>query len=105
MRTISAFSLAMIASGVPPGANNPNQFSTENPGNPDSAIAGSSGNKLVRLVSATAIARDLALDAGYLSRILRRLESRGCLAREPSPVDARQRLLQLTTSGQEGVAP
>lgn len=55
--------------------------------------------------TATAIARDLALDAGYLSRILRRLESRGWLAREPSPVDARQSLLQLTTSGHEGFAP
>ncbi len=46
--------------------------------------------------TATELARDLALDGGYLSRILRRFESRGWLARVPSPADARQSLLQLT---------
>src|SRR5881227_3840377 len=55
--------------------------------------------------SATELGRDLALDAGYLSRILRRFESRGWLARSPSPADARQSLLKLTDSGHEVFAP
>lgn len=55
--------------------------------------------------TATELARDLALDAGYLSRILRRFESRGWLARAPSPADARQSLLQLTGSGHAAFAP
>jgi DNA-binding MarR family transcriptional regulator len=49
--------------------------------------------------AATELARDLALDSGYLSRILRRFESRGWLARSPSPADARQSLLKLTDAG------
>jgi len=55
--------------------------------------------------TATELARDLALDAGYLSRILRRLESKGWLARSPSPADARQSLLKLTTGGHAAFAP
>ena len=55
--------------------------------------------------TATELARDLALDAGYLSRILRRFESRGWLARVPSPADARQSLLQLTPAGHAAFAP
>ena len=55
--------------------------------------------------TATELGRDLALDAGYLSRILRRFESRGWLARAPSPADARQSLLKLTATGHEAFAP
>ncbi|MDB5873909.1 MAG: MarR family transcriptional regulator [Ramlibacter sp.] len=55
--------------------------------------------------TATELGRDLALDAGYLSRILRRFESRGWLARVPSPADARQSLLQLTEAGHTAFAP
>lgn len=55
--------------------------------------------------TATELARDLALDAGYLSRILRRFESRGWLARAPSPADARQSLLMLTAAGHQAFAP
>lgn len=55
--------------------------------------------------TATELARDLALDAGYLSRILRRFEARGWLARAPSPADARQSLLQLTETGHAAFAP
>lgn len=55
--------------------------------------------------TATELGRDLALDAGYLSRILRRFETRGWLERAPSPADARQSLLQLTEAGQQAFAP
>lgn len=55
--------------------------------------------------TAAELGRDLALDAGYLSRILRRFESSGWLAREPSPADARQSLLQLTDAGHEAFKP
>lgn len=55
--------------------------------------------------TATELGRDLALDAGYLSRILRRFESQGWLARAPSPADARQSLLKLTKAGHATFAP
>jgi DNA-binding MarR family transcriptional regulator/GNAT superfamily N-acetyltransferase len=55
--------------------------------------------------TATELGRDLALDGGYLSRILRRFETRGWLARVASPADARQSLLQLTESGYHTFAP
>jgi len=55
--------------------------------------------------TATELGRDLALDAGYLSRILRRFETRGWLARVPSPADARQSLLKLTEPGYRAFAP
>ena len=54
--------------------------------------------------TATEIGRDLRLDAGYLSRLLRALESRGLVARQPSPTDGRQSLLGLTESGVTAVA-
>lgn len=55
--------------------------------------------------TASELGRDLALDAGYLSRILRRFESQGWLARVPSMADARQSLLALTDAGQQVFAP
>jgi DNA-binding MarR family transcriptional regulator/GNAT superfamily N-acetyltransferase len=55
--------------------------------------------------TATELGRDLALDAGYLSRILRRFETRGWLARVPSPADARQSLLKLTEAGYQAFSP
>ncbi len=55
--------------------------------------------------TASELGRDLALDAGYLSRILRRFEVRGWLARSPSPADARQSLLQLTEAGRTAFSP
>lgn len=55
--------------------------------------------------TATELGRDLALDAGYLSRILRRFETRGWLARAASPADARQSLLKLTEAGHGAFAP
>jgi DNA-binding MarR family transcriptional regulator/GNAT superfamily N-acetyltransferase len=55
--------------------------------------------------TATELGRGLALDAGYLSRILRRFETRGWLARVASPADARQSLLKLTEAGYQAFAP
>src|SRR6185295_8577742 len=55
--------------------------------------------------TATDLARELGLDAGYLSRILRRFESRGLIGRTPSPADGRQSLLRLTRRGRTTFAP
>ncbi len=55
--------------------------------------------------TATELAQDLALDTGYLSRILRRFEARHWLERVPSPADARQSLLALTPAGHKAFAP
>lgn len=55
--------------------------------------------------TATELARDLSLDAGYLSRILRRFQGQGWLARAASPADARQNLLELTAAGHQAFAP
>jgi len=54
---------------------------------------------------ASEIGRDLGLDAGYMSRILRRFESEGWLTREPHPRDARQSVLHLTEAGHAAFAP
>ncbi|MFC5499992.1 GNAT family N-acetyltransferase [Caenimonas terrae] len=55
--------------------------------------------------TASELARELSLDAGYLSRILRRFEGKGWLARTPAPADARQSLLALTEAGHQAFAP
>ncbi|MES2954714.1 MAG: bifunctional helix-turn-helix transcriptional regulator/GNAT family N-acetyltransferase [Pseudomonadota bacterium] len=55
--------------------------------------------------TATELGRDLALDAGYLSRILRRFEEKGWMERTASPADARQSLLRLTDAGYQVFAP
>lgn len=49
--------------------------------------------------TAAELARDLALDRGYLSRLLKRLVEIGLVERETSPEDARQTLLRLTRPG------
>jgi DNA-binding MarR family transcriptional regulator/GNAT superfamily N-acetyltransferase len=55
--------------------------------------------------TAADIGRELGLDAGYLSRILRRFEAKKFLQRAPSPADARQSLLRLTPTGRAAFAP
>jgi DNA-binding MarR family transcriptional regulator/GNAT superfamily N-acetyltransferase len=55
--------------------------------------------------TASEIARELGLDAGYLSRLLRGFEKRGLIARQPSESDGRQSLLRLTEQGQATFAP
>ncbi|ALA17123.1 DNA-binding MarR family transcriptional regulator/predicted GNAT family acetyltransferase [Chelatococcus caeni] len=54
--------------------------------------------------TATELRRETGLDAGYLSRLLRRFEDKGLLARRPSPEDGRQSLLSLTPEGQKTFA-
>jgi len=56
-------------------------------------------------LTARDLGRDLDMDAGYLSRILRGFERRGYLRRESSEADARQRLLSLTGDGKRAFAP
>lgn len=55
--------------------------------------------------TATDIARSLGLDAGYLSRILKKFDKRGFLTRLPCPEDRRQTRLALTDAGQAAFAP
>jgi DNA-binding MarR family transcriptional regulator/GNAT superfamily N-acetyltransferase len=55
--------------------------------------------------TAADIARDLGLDAGYLSRMLRGFAQRGLLARARSRDDGRQSRLSLTAAGREAFAP
>ena len=51
--------------------------------------------------TAAAIGSDLGLDAGYLSRILRRFATHGLLRRKPAKADARQSILELTPAGKQ----
>jgi DNA-binding MarR family transcriptional regulator/GNAT superfamily N-acetyltransferase len=55
--------------------------------------------------TATELGRELGLDPGYLSRILRLFEKRGFLKRTPSKADGRQSHLFLTARGQAAFAP
>jgi DNA-binding MarR family transcriptional regulator/GNAT superfamily N-acetyltransferase len=56
-------------------------------------------------LTASDLAHGLELDPGYLSRILRRFEAKGWLARTTAPHDGRQSLLQLTEAGYATFAP
>jgi DNA-binding MarR family transcriptional regulator/GNAT superfamily N-acetyltransferase len=55
--------------------------------------------------TASALAKDLGLDAGYLSRILRAFGKRGLVNKQVSSTDGRQSLLSLTERGQKTFAP
>ncbi len=56
-------------------------------------------------LTATALARDLQLDTGYLSRLLASLRERGLVKSQRAPHDARQNLLALTAAGRRAFAP
>jgi DNA-binding MarR family transcriptional regulator/GNAT superfamily N-acetyltransferase len=58
-----------------------------------------------RSPTASQIARTLALDAGYLSRVLRNFEKRGLIARRASSRDARQSHLVLSARGKKSFIP
>ncbi len=49
--------------------------------------------------TAVAISQDAAIDAGYLSRMIKRLERKGLIKRKPMKSDARVRELTLTEDG------
>ena len=55
--------------------------------------------------TATDIRKELGLDAGYLSRILRDFERRKLITRQPSATDERQRILSLTAKGRQAFVP
>jgi DNA-binding MarR family transcriptional regulator/GNAT superfamily N-acetyltransferase len=55
--------------------------------------------------TAAALAADLSLDPGYLSRLLRSLVDRGLVVRTPSPDDGREMRLALTAAGNAAFAP
>jgi DNA-binding MarR family transcriptional regulator/GNAT superfamily N-acetyltransferase len=55
--------------------------------------------------TAAELARDLSLDPGYLSRLLRGFEERLLIRREPSAEDGRQNHLHLTETGRAVFAP
>ena len=56
-------------------------------------------------VTASDLCRDLGLDAGYLSRILKAFDQHGLIARAASPRDGRQVLLTLTQAGRAAFEP
>jgi DNA-binding MarR family transcriptional regulator/N-acetylglutamate synthase-like GNAT family acetyltransferase len=58
-----------------------------------------------QMPTASEIAQDLGLDAGYLSRLLRGFQRRGWISRQSSRTDARQSLLSLTPGGKATFVP
>jgi DNA-binding MarR family transcriptional regulator/GNAT superfamily N-acetyltransferase len=57
-----------------------------------------------RTSTAAALAKDLGLDAGYLSRILGGFQKQGMLGRKPVEADGRKHALCLTARGQRAFA-
>lgn len=51
--------------------------------------------------TASELGKELGIDAGYLSRILRSFEQSGLIAKKPSETDGRRTLLRLTETGRE----
>jgi DNA-binding MarR family transcriptional regulator/predicted N-acetyltransferase YhbS len=56
-------------------------------------------------LGASQLARELQLDLGYLSRLLKGLRERGLIKARANPADARQSLLTLTAAGRRAFAP
>jgi DNA-binding MarR family transcriptional regulator/GNAT superfamily N-acetyltransferase len=55
-------------------------------------------------ITAAALGRELALDSGYLSRILRGFDQRGLIAKSRSDTDGRQTHLRLSDAGRTAFA-
>src|ERR1700744_791390 len=55
--------------------------------------------------TAAAVGAALALDAGYLSRILSSFEKKKLIVKTPSPTDRRQSIVRLTALGRKAFAP
>jgi len=75
----------------------------------DSSFSLAEGRVLYELahhdkISASELGRELELDAGYLSRILRGFRSRRLIHAQPSASDRRQSLLWLTRAGERAFA-
>ncbi|MER8504749.1 MULTISPECIES: bifunctional helix-turn-helix transcriptional regulator/GNAT family N-acetyltransferase [unclassified Mesorhizobium] len=56
-------------------------------------------------LTATELARDLGLDAGYLSRLLKKFEERDLVERATIEADARRSSIALTKAGRQAFAP
>ncbi|MGX7707629.1 bifunctional helix-turn-helix transcriptional regulator/GNAT family N-acetyltransferase [Methylobacterium sp. Gmos1] len=56
-------------------------------------------------LTASVLGQDLGLDAGYLSRLLKRFEEQGLLTRRTAAGDGRRQVLALTPEGQAAFAP
>ncbi len=56
-------------------------------------------------LTASVLGQDLGLDAGYLSRLLKRFEDQGLLSRRTAAGDGRRQILALTPEGQAAFAP
>ena len=56
-------------------------------------------------LTASDLVRELGLDAGYLSRILRGFQKRGFVGRSPSARDRRRAVLTLRPAGRRAIAP
>src|SRR5437764_14714042 len=54
--------------------------------------------------TASVLGDELGLDAGYLSRILQSFKKHGLIDSQPSKTDRRQRILRLTSAGQDAFA-
>ncbi|MCB9947762.1 MAG: MarR family transcriptional regulator [Rhodospirillaceae bacterium] len=54
--------------------------------------------------TATELAQELELDAGYLSRLLKRLEGQDLIQRQTADADARQNIVSLTAAGERAFA-
>ncbi|MCE9670063.1 helix-turn-helix domain-containing GNAT family N-acetyltransferase [Myxococcus stipitatus] len=57
-----------------------------------------------RQPTAAELSRDLGLDPGYLSRLLRRLSTLGLVEKETSATDGRQQLMKLSRKGEAALA-
>lgn len=55
--------------------------------------------------TASDLIRELGLDAGYLSRMLKKFEDQGLIRRAPAEDDARRAVIALTPEGRDAFAP